>query len=49
MNAKEILNYIDIQIKTFNIIELESEYRNGLLAGLNMVKDWIATMEGDNV
>ena len=48
MNAKEVLNYIDVQIKTFNLLEIKSDYKEGLMAGLNMVKEWILTMEGNN-
>ncbi len=45
---EELLRYVEAQIKVFNVMPLKSEFNDGVIEGLNLVKVYLnARMENE--
>ena len=49
INEKEILNYCDVQKKTFEMMNIPGDFNRGIIEGINLVRTWIEIlMKGVN-
>lgn len=41
IDSKEVLNYCDVQKRTFEMLAIGGDFNKGLIEGINLVKTWV--------